>query len=143
MLTTANASCYYQIMKKDDMPKTDAERKAQREAWEDKHYTKQIPCPEHPKGKHTATLYEHGHRYAGIWECPKTGTSDSHDHEELEVETTEDWPTSPMDTPREYQIYVCGGEFGCGVVVDGDPAEDAYEAMIDAQIDEARERQLA
>ncbi len=36
------------------------------------------------------------------------------------------------------RYYVCGGVEGCGVELDGNPDEDAYDAMVDAQIDEAR-----
>lgn len=38
-----------------------------------------IPCPEH-HGKHQATLYQWPHEYAGVWECPVSGESDSCPH---------------------------------------------------------------
>lgn len=93
--------------------------------------TKQIDCPEHPRA-HKATLFCQGHRYAGTWECP-TGLSDSHDHSaHYEVESVEDWPTGPNDNPQPYDVYVCGGELGCGVTIpfdEADPAVDRAEAM--------------
>lgn len=123
----------------DDMqttPKTDAERKAAREAWEDKHYTKDITCPEHPQARHTAVLYQHGHRYAGIWECPLTGASDSCEHpngSEIEVATS-DHLGFGGHYQTEHEIYVC---VDCGTQTDGDPAEDRAEAIADMQIMEA------
>ena len=116
--------------------KTDAQRKAEREAWEDKHYTKQIPCPEHAQSSHTATLYQNGHRYAGIWECPVSGASDSHEHVDSEIETVEVDDSHPdRSDGYSYEIYVC---VDCGVQMDGDPAEDRAEAIADMQIMEAR-----
>ena len=110
----------------------DADRKKQREAWEDKNYVKKITCPEHPLANHKAKLFCEGHRWAGQWECPK-GFEDTHDHyaaidaglAELEIEDVE------VDTMRNGEhdtyttsIYVCGGEEGCGVQLEGDPAAD-------------------
>lgn len=115
---------------------TDEQRKQQREAWQDKNCTKQITCPEHPKGDHTATLYQHGHRFSGIWECPVTGTSDSCEHEngtEIE-EVVEDHMGFSGHYQTEHEIYVC---VDCGEQVDGDPAEDRAEAIADMQIMEA------
>lgn len=88
-------------------------------------------CPE--CGASATILYCHPHKFAGIWECinPECGASDTHEHENIEIETTEDWPTSPNDEPREYDIYVCAD---CGVQVDGDPAEDRADAIADSQI---------
>lgn len=109
-------------------------------------YSKTIPCPEHPNGRahwwslrrHRAILFCQGSRWAGIWECPITGSSDTHEHSDYDIETTENWPTSPTDIPQEYEIYVCGGPDGCGVVIEGeDPAADRYDAMVDMQIMEA------
>lgn len=108
--------------------------KRQREDYEDKHYRTEIDCPAHT-GKHTAVLYQHGHRFAGIWECPKTGETDSCEHESTHIEITEDWPSSPVSTPHEYEIYVCDA---CECVADGDPAEDRADALADMQIMEAR-----
>ena len=56
-------------------------------------YQSIIQCPEHAESDHTAFLYHHGHKYAGIWECPITGSSDVCEHEdthteEVEVDTT-------------------------------------------------------
>lgn len=115
---------------------TDEERKAQREAWEDKHYTKQISCPEHAQSDHTATLYQNGHRFAGIWECPVTGASDSCEHENgTEIETVEVDDSHPdRHDGYSYEIYVC---VDCGMQADGDPAEDRADAIADMQIMEA------
>lgn len=115
---------------------TNEERKQQREAWEDKHYTKQIQCPEHAQASHTATLYQQGNRYAGIWECPVTGTSDSCEHENgSEVESvTEDHLGINGHYQTEHEIYVC---VDCGTETDGCPAEDRAEAIADMQIMEA------
>jgi hypothetical protein len=85
-----------------------------RHKWEDEHYTKQIDCPEHP-GQHTATLYQFGHRYAGIWECPVTGDTDSHDCQEFKTETAINtyWSQELEDTiDAEVAVEVC---VGCGV----------------------------
>lgn len=109
--------------------------KSEKEAYEDKHYTKKIDCFFEGHTGHQATVYQHPHRYSGVIECDETGESDSCEHEEMHVEETEDWPTSPMDNPQSYPIYVCDL---CEETVDGDPREDAYEAMVDAQIMEAR-----
>lgn len=111
---------------------TDAERKAQREAWEDKNYIKQIDCPAHP-GSHKAKLFCEGHRFAGTWECPE-GNEDSHDHyaafdagtaelivEEGEVDTMRN---GEHDTYTSH-YYICGGDEGCGVQLEGDPDADA------------------
>lgn len=101
-----------------------------RQAYEDATYNKQIDCPEHP-GQHMATLSCQGHRYAGIWDCPVTGDSDSHLHGNYETVTVE------SDGPR-YQVYVCGGDNGCGVSIEtADPASDAADAAADYQICEA------
>lgn len=117
------------------IPTTDEERKAAREAWEDKHYRVEIDCPEHP-GKHKAFLFQHGHRYAGIWECQVTGESDSHEHSDYEIEEVEH--ISPNPDSSYYwteRIYVCGG---CGVMIeDEDPDTDRAEAIADMQIMEA------
>lgn len=86
-----------------------------------------------------ALLYQWPHKYAGIWECTNKdcGVSDSCSHEERHIETTEDWPTSPLDNPREYQIYVCN-LCDCAIPLDeADPAIDQAEAIADSQIMEA------
>jgi hypothetical protein len=79
----------------------------QREAYEDEHYRVEIHCPVHEG--HEAWLYQHGHRYAGIWECQKTGESDSCEHDEshrevIEVDVFE--PVFGHDT-REETVSVC------------------------------------
>lgn len=77
--------------------------------------TKLIDCPEH-EGQHKATLYSAGHRYAGIWECPVTGMSDSHDHSEfIESEDFEPLAINSEDHPSGYDIYICGE---CGVEIE-------------------------
>lgn len=115
---------------------TDEQRKAQREAWEDKHYTKKIDCFFEGHTGHQATVYQHPHRYSGVIECDKTGESDSCEHEETRVENFEyDTMRNGEHDTYEAPAYVC--EL-CEETVDGDPREDAYEAMVDAQIDEAR-----
>lgn len=100
--------------------------------------TKRIACPVH--NDHAAILYCHPHKLAGIWECTKEpDLSDVHQHDDYEIEMVEDWPTGPDDTPREHEIYVCGGAGGCGVMIeDQDPATDRHDAIVDAQINEMR-----
>lgn len=127
--------------------------RAKREAYEDQHFTKQIECPLHPAHEardhhdpddlHQATLFCQGHRFAGIWECPVTGESDTHEHTDYEIEDVEVDDSHPdRSDGYTYQVYVCGGDNGCGVAIDLDianPAEDAADAEADRQIDEARE----
>lgn len=116
--------------------------KAKREKYEDDNYVKQIDCPEHP-GQHKASLFCQGHRFAGIWECPVTGESDTHEHTDYEIEDVEVDDSHPdRSDGYTYQVYVCGGENGCGVAIDLDvasPAEDRADAIADQQIDEARD----
>lgn len=120
-------------------PMTDEQRKAQREAWEDANLTVQIPCPEHPQDSHTATLYQFGHRYADVWECPVTGASDSHDHDD-EPTHVEDAVQDHMGInghyQTEYSIYVYDS---CGMQADGDPMADAAEAAAEAAADNWRD----
>jgi hypothetical protein len=120
-------------------PMTDEQRKANREAWEDKNLTVQIPCPEHPQDSHTATLYQFGHRYADIWECPVTGASDSHNHDDVETdieETVQDHLGINGHYQTEHSIYVYKD---CGMQADGDPAADAAEAQADYEADNWRD----
>jgi len=106
---------------------------------------KTIQCPEHPQ--HKATLYQWPEQFAGIWECEFDGEnySDSceHDPEKWEIEDAVEDYYDPGDDyghgQREYKVYVCG-DCGC-TIEDADPAEDAYDAMVDAQIDEMRDRE--
>lgn len=128
---------------------TPTEIKAARELYEDSNYTKLIECPEHPAHEakdhhdpddlHQATLYCQGHRFAGLWECPVSGDSDSHDHSDYEIVTEEVDDSHPdRRDGYSYQVYVCGGPEGCGVAIDrdiADPATDAYEAQVESQID--------
>lgn len=128
----------------DDMlqtkPVTDAERKAKREAWEDKHYTKKIDCFFHETDSHQATVFQHGHRFAGVIECDKTGDSDSCEHEETYVdEAVEDHLGFNGHYQTEHSIYVC--EL-CECTVDGDPAADRAEDAADMAYDEMRDNQL-
>lgn len=96
--------------------------------------TKLIECPEHKVETHKATLYCYPHKYAGIWECNDNneGISDTHEHDDYEVEeTVEDHLGFQGHYQTESSVYVCGGEDGCGVVIEGaDPAEDRYEASL-------------
>lgn len=120
---------------------TDAQRKAQREAWEDKHYTKKIDCFFHEDESHQATVYQHGHRYAGVIECDKTGESDSCEHEETRVEDSAVDTFNPVTGHDQYDvlIYVC--EL-CECTVEGDPAADAADDRADMAYDEWRDNQL-
>jgi hypothetical protein len=77
-------------------------------------YTKIIDCPAH--NIHPATLYIWPHEFAGVWECPVTGESDSCQHtdtieEIIEVDTTR---RGEHDT-YETTIDVC--EL-CGITVE-------------------------
>lgn len=103
---------------------------------QEEYNTKQIDCPEHPQGGHTATLYQHGHKYAGIWECPVTGSSDSCEHPNgSEIETVEVDDSHPdRNDGYSYEIYVC---VDCQETMDGSPAEDRAEAIAEQQIMEA------
>lgn len=47
-------------------------------------HSEQIECPAH--GDHEATLYQHGSKYAGVWECNVTGESDVCEHESTHVQ---------------------------------------------------------
>jgi hypothetical protein len=89
--------------------------KHDRDSWDDVHYSISIDCPAHLT--HKATLYTHGHRYAGVWECDKDGDhiSDVCPHFDVDVETVED------TEGNESRIYVC---VLCGVAVQGDPDSD-------------------
>jgi hypothetical protein len=105
--------------------------RAARAMFEDKHYIKSINCPEHP-GKHQAKLYVQGHQYAGLWECPVTGESDTHEHDDYQIEEVEVDDSHPdRRDGYTYQIYVCGT---CSVGIDRDEADpelDRLEALAD------------
>jgi hypothetical protein len=112
-------------------------------------HIKLIPCPEHPSGrvhwwsrKHEAFLFCWPGKYAGIWECPATGASDTHDHSDYEVETvTADHMGADGHYQTEGEVYVCGGPLGCGITIENDdPALDRHEAMVDTQVMEALEK---
>jgi hypothetical protein len=111
---------------------------------------KSITCPAHPNGrvkpwslhKHKAVLWEHGEKWAGIWECLITGESDACEHENRVVESVEVtfWSSPDVDSSYDVLVYVCTD---CGVAIDrdeGDPEQDRFDAMVDAQIDYARDK---
>ena len=127
----------------DDMqqsiPTTDAERKAQREAYEDKHYKEEIDCP-YADG-HKAIVYKQGHRFSGIIECETCDIEDSCEHPETHVEAVEYDVFEPVyghDT-RTSNIYVCDI---CDCQADGDPDVDAADDAADMAYDEWRDNQL-
>lgn len=98
-------------------------------------YTKEINCPEHPEGDHKAVLYMFGHQYAGIWECPVTGSSDSCEHESTHIAIgTEDHLGFNGHYQTDHEYYECDA---CECTVDGNPAEDRADAIADMQIMEA------
>lgn len=97
-------------------------------------YKVQITCPEH-QGRCIATLYQYPHKLAGIWECHNSDITGECEHEERHTETVESWPTSPLDSGHEEEIYVCDH---CECTTEGDPAQDRYEDYVDMQIMEAR-----
>lgn len=100
-------------------------------------YTKQIPCPEHAQGGHTATLYTFGHKLSGVWECPVTGASDACEHESTHVEeAVQDHLGFQGHYQTEHSIYVCDD---CEETVDGDPEADAAEAKADMDADNWRD----
>lgn len=119
--------------------------------------TKLIDCPEHP-GQHKATLFCEPHKFAGIWECDVTneGISDTHDHDlaieegraDREVEEIIGYFPTPQqidagtDHDEIYHVYICGGEEGCGVQLEGDPDVDAADDAADRAYDEYRDSQL-
>lgn len=109
---------------------------------------KTITCPSHPNGRvnrwslhrHKAVLWEHGEKWAGVWECLITGESDSCEHEDRRIESVEVtyWPTPDIDHSYDVDVYVCND---CECTIDrdvADPAEDRYDAMVDVEIDFAR-----
>lgn len=116
---------------------TDAERKAQREKWEDDNYSLLIDCPFHP-GAHWAILYKWGHRHGGMVECPR-GEYEDHDHDDYRVEDFEVDDSHPdRSDGYSYKGYVCGT---CDTPIDPDVAnyyQDREDAIADAQIMEAR-----
>lgn len=118
---------------------TDEQRKAQREAYEDKHYVKEIDCPF--ADGHKATVTTQGHRFAGIVTCETCDAEDSCEHPETHVETVEVDVFEPVhghDT-RDERVYVCDV---CEVTVEGDPDADAADDRADMEYDEWRDNQL-
>lgn len=90
--------------------------KQNRDKWEDDNLSVEVDCPIHLT--HKAVLFIFGHRYAGVWECPLEGDSDSCTHFDREVEELED------EEGHKSRIYVCSL---CKVALDGDPDADAVE----------------
>lgn len=83
--------------------------------------TKQIECPEHGN-VHTATLYVYPHQHAGIWECEVEGISDSHEHENVYMDSvTQDHMGFQGHYQTEHPVWVCED---CGEVVDDVTDED-------------------
>jgi hypothetical protein len=95
-------------------------------------YTKKITCPEHGTVKHKATLYLHGHKYAGIWECDVDKTSDSCEHESSHVETTETDPLYPDGPVYDTKVYVCDV---CECDIEGSPEEDEADMFAEMSLD--------
>lgn len=91
--------------------------KHDRDRWEDSNLSLEIDCPIHIT--HKAHLFIHGHRYAGMWECPESGDTDSCPHFDIETEEIED------NDGHKSRIYVCAY---CRVAVEGDPDADAAES---------------
>lgn len=96
-----------------------------------------IDCPHKPNSKHKAVLHVWPHTFAGLWEC-QYGYSDDHEHDNYEIADVVHDYHDPGDYyghgQRTEQVYVCGT---CGAMIeDADPKADAYDAMVDAQIEE-------
>lgn len=79
-------------------------------------HTKQIDCPAHP-GQHTATLYLHPHKSAGVWQCSVEDISDVCDHEEtqLEMATVDVFNPITGHDQRDTVIEICSI---CGEQID-------------------------
>jgi hypothetical protein len=115
-------------------------------------YTKMIPCPAHPNGRvhwwslsrHKAILFCWPGQFAGIWECPRTGESDAHEHLDYEIEeVTQDHMGFQGHYQTESEVYVCAGPEGCGVTIeDADPAMDRADNEADRAYDEMRDREM-
>ena len=83
-------------------------------------HTAPLDCPSHPR-QHKAVLYKWPHRYGGIWECPISGESGTHDHEDLKKETVFEDRFGHEDIYQvERQVYICGV---CLVTLELDPSE--------------------
>lgn len=83
-------------------------------------------------GSRTIT-WRRGSRWPGIWEClnEACGTTDSCEHQKTHVETTEDWPTSPLDNPQPYDVYVCDACDETIPLYERDPQLERLEAAYD------------
>ena len=68
-------------------------------------YEIKIPCPDKPE--HEATLFTHGHEYAGIWECDTCETSDVCAHEDVHFDLDESFVTLPWEWVYSKKIIVC------------------------------------
>lgn len=102
--------------------------------------TTQIECPE--CGSTDATIYQQGHKFAGIYECNVCGYSDACPHAESHVEEAVVDYYDPGNYyghgQREVPIYVCDL---CEETLEGDPAADAAEARESAEVDAYIEEQ--
>lgn len=87
--------------------------KRNRDEWEDKNHSVQIDCPVHIT--HKANLFVHGHRYAGVWECPVSGDTDSCPHFDYTTEEIED------DDGHNSHKHKC---VSCEQALEGDPDEE-------------------
>lgn len=85
--------------------------------------TKVVTCPAHSDG-HRAILYIFPHKYAGTYECPVTGMSDSCPHENYHTEEVENLPTSPEDNPLSGKVYVCDD---CEIQLENYEPEEDFE----------------
>lgn len=78
-------------------------------------HTTQIPCPIH-KGKHTATLYQYPHQYAGVWECGDASGNCYHFQTE-QIDTASNYMSFNGPEQGETTITVCSL---CGVQLEED-----------------------
>lgn len=97
-----------------------------------------VTCPE---CGHRAILHKHPHEHAGYVECTNQdcGYFDEHDHQNLNIEEHEPWPTGPEDNPIPRPVYVCED---CGITIDlddKDPLEDRADAIADRDADNWRD----
>lgn len=71
-------------------------------------YQSIIQCPEHAESDHTAFLYHHGHKYAGVWECPVSGLSDVCEHKSVHTEQVEGvYSMDGYDSPYLTNVDIC------------------------------------
>lgn len=88
-----------------------------------------------------ARLFLYPGKYAGIWECTNLycGASDSCEHDDRRIETTQVdyWPTPDIDHSYEIEVYVCNNCNSTVPLEIADPAQDEAEADADRQLDYA------